>query len=228
MRTSLLVRLVCKLIVAVALVFGGLSAAYGQENGATIKFNLFSIEGFTLGDSISIDAEFGQKYGVPIPAPFTFVVPRTDGVVPFVEYADDPEGMYIKINFATEGRQLIDSLQFVRFNLPMDERGDDLIGMARFLANEVFSIATASYPENEYIDARPTTIGGNQAVEVVGRYINPDIGVMYLRIVGIVNADGPDSVIAISNIVADRFDFQNLDELSQTNAGATLKRFKFK
>jgi len=219
-----------------ALTFGayGTSTSLAQENSASVKFNLFSVEGLVVGKNISIDAAYGEKHGVPVPAPFTFLVPSADGVVPLYNTATEPGGMLLKVSFATEESigtdnvQLIENLQFVGMTLPMGDPEERMTVLAKLLANDAFSASVADYAENKYIGARKTKIGDYDAVEVVGEYIDPQLGHMYLRIVGIPNPDAPNSIFTIANVVASRIDLQSIDDLARTSSGIGLSRFKYK
>jgi len=209
------------------------SISLAQENGATVKLNLFSVEGLVVGKIISIDASYGEKHGVPVSAPFTFLVPSSDGVVPLYNTATEPGGMLLKVSFATEESvgtenvQLIENLQFVGMSLPMAEPKERLTTLAKLLANDAFSASVAGYAQSKYIGTRQTKIGDYIAIEVVGEYIDPQLGHMYLRIVGIPNPDGPNSIFTISNVVASRLNLKSIDDLARTSSGAGLSRFEY-
>jgi len=223
------------LIAAVLSVFGFSPAlAQQQQKGPSVKFNLFSLEGLVISDNYSIGAKFSQRYGIPVPAPFSFKVPRQNNVTPLFETGTKSEGMLVKINFTTgdagadnSDRLLIENLQFVVMTLPLGERKQRLTRMAKLLANDGFNTVVAAYAEKEYIGGRETKIGDYDAVEVVGKYIDPDLGLIYARLVGILNPDAMDGVFAVANIVAARFDLQSLDDLALTGGGKTLSSFKY-
>lgn len=220
-------------IVALSLFAVATSASLAHENEASVKFNLFSVEGLVVGKNISIDAAYGEKHGVPVSAPFTFLVPQSDGVVPLYNTATEPGGMLLKVSFATEESigtqnvQLIENLQFVGMTLPMAEPEERLTMLAKLMANDVFSASIGDYAENKYIGTRQTKIGDYIAIEVIGEYIDPQLGHMYLRIVGIPNPDSPNSIFTISNIVASRLNLQNINDLVRTSSGTGLSRFKY-
>ncbi len=75
---------------------------------------------------------------------------------------------------------------------------------AHLLANDGFNRAVAGYEQNKYIGTRGTKIADYDATEVVSRYVDPAIGLLYVRIVGIPNPDGETSIFSVANIVADR------------------------
>jgi hypothetical protein len=215
------------ILFALTLFASGSAISPAQENSPSVTFNLFSVEGLVVGDTYSIDAAFGEQHGVSVPAPFRFLVPREDGVTPLFQAPNGSDGMLIKVNFATEDRQLIENMRFVTMTLPLGDGADRLTVLARLLANDGFNQAVATYPENEYIGAREIKIGDYDAVEVVGKYIEPQLGLMYLRLVGIPNPGGAASIYAVINVVASRVELQSIDDLARTRSGTALRFFEY-
>jgi hypothetical protein len=220
-------RFMTTVLVAVTMLSAGNAVSPAQENSASVTFNLFSLEGLVIGNTYSIDADFGEEYGITVPAPFRFLVPKEDDVTPYFETPDGTDGMFLKISFATEDRQLIENLRFVRMTLPLGDRADRLTVLARLLANDGFNQAVSGYSENEYMGAREVKVGDYDAVEVIGKYIDPQLGLMYVRLVGIPNPDADASVFAVANIVASRFELESVDDLARTRSGTTLRFFEY-
>ncbi len=214
-------------VVALTLFCVAAGPVRAQDNTPSVTFNLFSLEGLVVGDTYSIDGAFSEKNGVPVPAPFRFLVPREDNVTPLFTLPDASGGLMIKVNFTTEDRQLIENLLFVNMRLPMVEREERLTILARLLANDGYKQAVSDYPQNEYIGARETKVGDYDGVEVVGKYIDPQLGLMYLRLVGIPNPNGVESVFAISNIVASRVQLESVGDLARTRSGTALRHFEY-
>ncbi len=198
-----------------------------QDNTATFKFNLFSIEGLVIGDTYSIDAEFGERNGISVPVPFKILTPREDGVEVILEPPSEGSGEILKVNFVSEDRQLIENMRLVNMRLPLGPQEERLTILARLLANSGFSQAVAGYEQSEFIGVRETKIGDYDGVEAIGKYIDPDLGLMYARLVGIPNPDRPESIFAVANIVASRFDFESLDDLARTHTGTMLRFFEY-
>jgi len=222
------------MLIASIMFVSGPGPALAQQEGPSVKFNLFSLEGLTISDNYTIGVDFGRRFEIPVPAPFSFKVPRQNDVTPLFEPGSEPKGMLVKINFTTgdadidnSDRLLIENLQFVTMTLPVAEREERLTILAKLLANEAFNAAVAAYEQKEYIGARETTIGDYDAVEVVGKYIDPDLGLVYIRIVGIPNPGAADGIYAVANVVAARFDLQNMDDLALTGGGKTLSSFEY-
>lgn len=217
-----------RLLVVAALVLGGATAAVpAQEAGGSITFNLLSVEGLVVGTTVTIDADFGAENDVSVPAPFSFLVPTEDGVRELVDPAPKPGDAFVKINFATDDLELIENLQFVPLTLPMTAPEERLQTLAQLLAEDGFTMAVAGYENYTRDIVRLTTVGDYQGVEVIGRVDSPDLGLIYIRLVGIPNPDAPDSVFTIANVVAARQLLPSPDDFPQTRGGTALRHFKY-
>jgi len=228
MRIFRTIRSATKLVLVLVLVGSSAEVVPAQDASVTAKFSLFSVEGLVTGKTIAIDASYGEKHGVPIPAPFTFLVPDREGVTPLYNTPTQPNSMLVKVNFATEERQLIENLQFVTMSLPMADHKARFTNLARLLANNVYNSAVKTYPENKFLGARETKIGNYDAVEVIGKYVDPNLGLVYLRIVGIPNPDGAESIFTVANIVASRVEIKHVDDLARTLSGTALRYFEYR
>jgi len=200
---------------------------FAQENSATVTFNLFSAEGVVVGDTYNVDAAFGEQVNVTVPAPFKYLAPSENGVQIVFQRPVEGTTELVKINFVTEDEQLIENMRFVKITLPMASPEDRLKILARFLVNEAFQMAVSGYEQSEYIGARETKIGDYDGVEAIGKYIDPNWGLTYVRMVGIVNPDSEDSILAVANVVASRADLASLDDLARTFTGTALRFFEF-
>lgn len=199
----------------------------GLAGAATVKFNLLSIEGLVIGTTLIIDDRFGKKYGVEIKSPFEILVPTAPEVLELMDPAPKPGEAYLKINFATEDKQLIENIQFVPMTIPMGPEDQRLQVAGKLLANNVFTRAVANAKSSKRINVRKVDINGYAAVEVVGMWESDDSGTMYIRIVGIPNPNGPESVFTVANIVAARQEVPTPDDLPRTRSGTTLRNFKY-
>ena len=205
-----------------------------QEEAPSFKFSLFEVEGFVISDSYTIGKSFAERFELSVRVPFTIDVPRQDNVTTFFDPGDGTDDMQLKIDFVTgdkdtelSDRLLIENQRFVTLTLPMGPPEERLQALARLLANDGFSMAVAGYKQNEYIGTRGTKIGDYDAIEVVGRYVDPAIGVLYVRIVGIPNPNGEISIFSVANVVADKFDLSDPDDLALTGSGKTLSSFEY-
>lgn len=224
MRRILLTGLAAALLTAVA----GSAVAQQATVEGTVKFDLLSIEGLVVGTTVKVDADFSAKHEIAVPHPFSVLVPTADDVLELAEFAPEgPGGPFLKINFATEDRQLIENIQFVPFTLAPGTAEERMQALAGLMANDVFNRATANYPNRVRDVVRPTKAGDLDAVEVMGRYQDPQLGLMYLRIVGIPDPDGPHGVFSIANVVAARQELPTPDDFPRTRGGAAIRYFKF-
>lgn len=215
-----------------ALVFAtGLCApAAAQQVTAegSVKFNLLSVEGLVVGTTLKVDADFAATHGVDVPAPFSILVPLADDVLELVDYVPEgQDGPFLKLNFATEDRKLIENIQFVRMTIARGSAEERLNALAGLLANDVFGRATASYTESVRDIVRKTKVGDLEGVEVIGRYKDPNLGLMYLRIVGVFDPQGPHGVVSIANVVAAMQELPSANDFPGTRGGAAIRHFRF-
>ena len=93
--------------------------AAAEDKKPSVNFDLLSVEGLWVGKTLTIDQAFAEEHGMPVPAPFSFVVPLspTKDYLVFVDPAPKPGDAWIKINFATSDRQLIENIQFVHMTV---------------------------------------------------------------------------------------------------------------
>ncbi len=212
----------------------GSGAAMSQESEPSFKFSLFEINGLVITSKYNINQAFGERFGLTIPASFSVDVPKPNDVTTFLNPGSGDDGLQLKIDFVTgdentelSERQLIENQRFVTMILPVGDPEERLKNLARLLANDGFNSAVAGFEESEYIGARGVKVGDYDAVEVVGKYIDPSIGLLYVRLVGIPNPDSENSIFSVANIVADKFDLSSLDDLALTASGKTLDSFKY-
>ncbi len=222
------IRLAAAILILGLTILAGLSRpGLAQENSASATFNLFSVEGLVVGETYTVDASFGERINITVPAPFKYLVPSEDGVQLIFQRPAEGTTELIKLNFVTEDEQLIENMRFVKITLPMAAPEDRLKILTRFLVNDAFKMAVVSYEQNEFIGARETKIGDYNAVEAVGKYIDPTLGLMYVRIVGIINPDSQDSILAVANVVASRAELESLGDLARTFTGTSLRFFEY-
>lgn len=164
-----------------------------------IKVTPFSVTGLEVSKSYSIDKTYGEKHGREIPAPFQFALPVMDGVKPYFETPTEGDSTYLKISFATEEKQLIENIRFIPFQVEMVEKQKRIHTTANLLANQGFELATKSYKDVKRLAVVQSEIGGHDAAVVVGQYTDPSIGLMYVRLVGIINPHNKHSILIFAN-----------------------------
>ena len=212
----------------------GTIIANASENKPSIKYNLFSVDGLVISDNYLIDEKYAKKNDIPILAPFKFKVPRQDDVTPLFEYGTEPNSMIIKINFATGGkklanedRQLIENLQFIPMNIEMTDNEDRIKALTNLMAVSAFEMVTKEFETKEYIGARRTKINDIDVIDAVGSYISPDVGLVYVRITGFLNPNSEDGIFSVANIIANKYEITNLDQLFLTGSGKTIESFEY-
>ena len=194
---------------------------------AEVKFNLLSVEGLVVGTTVRVDSAFGAKHGVKVSSPFEVVVPKTPGVVALMDAAPKPGDSFVKFNFGTEDRKLVENIQFVPMTLPLEPGEQRLKLLAKILAEKAFPQAVEKAVESKRLSVRRVDINGIASVEVVGLWKSETEGQMYLRIVGMPHPHKPESVFAVANIVAAREAVPTPDDLPRTRGGTVLKHFKY-
>jgi hypothetical protein len=220
-------RIKSALAALILAVGSGAPAAAQVAAEGSVKFGLLSVEGLVVGTTIKIDADFAAEHNTDVPLPFSLLVPLADDVVELVDYMPEgPDGPFLKLNFATEDRQLIENIQFVRMTIAPGPDEQRLNALAGLMANEVFKRATEPYAEYVRDIVRKTKVGELDGVEVIGRYKDPNLGLMYLRIVGVYDPDGPHGVFTVANVVAARQELATPDDFPRTRGGAAIKHFK--
>ena len=222
-------RIVC--LAFLSLIFALLPAlsASAEDKKPSITFNLLSVEGLVVGKTLTIDKAFAEEHGVPVPAPFSFVVPLspTKAYETFVETAPKLGEAWIKLSFATSDRQLIENIQFVNMTVPMGEPQARLKAAAGALVNEGLAQTFKGKANSGRDVVRAIKIGDYDAVEVIAHYDDAKLGKMYARLVGILNPDGPDGVVAVANIVLSQVPVKSVDDFARTRGGALLSNFKY-
>lgn len=194
---------------------------------ADVKFNLLSVEGLVVGTTVRVDAAFGAKHDVKVPSPFEVVVPKTSGVVALMDAAPKPGDSFVKFNFGTEDKKLVENIQFVPMTLPLEPPEKRLDLLAKLLAEKAFPQAVAKAVGSKRLSVRKVEINGIASMEVVGLWQSETEGKMYIRIVGIPHPRKPESVFAVANIVAAREEVPTPDDLPRTRGGTVLRHFRY-
>lgn len=217
-----------RILTFAGLLLAGSGTALAQDpEGPGVQFSLLEIEGLVVGTTMKIDAAYGAEHGVEVEAPFEFLVPTGDGLAIYVAPAEANNATLIKVTFATEDDQFVENVQFVPMTLGIGDKAERIATLADLLNKQAYPMAIAPYPQNKFIGWRATQISGYDAVEVLGEYIDPDNGHMFLRIVGYLNPDTEHSVIAIANISAAHTPIAEATDFPRTRSGVAMGRMKF-
>lgn len=211
------------LIIACVLWFSSATLAQ-NEPGLDLLLNPEAIE---LSQPIRINDSYTQKWGGNAPAPFQLQVPILDDASPLYHPPEEGFDTLLRVSFVTDDQQLIENIRFTPMILSMGPLEQQLQTMADLLRDEVFPTFTNGYANIRYVGTRSTKIHSYDAVELVGSYIDPDFGLMYLRIVGIINPDSEHTVFAIANVVDEKIRLTSPEQYAQTRGGIMLEHFQF-
>jgi hypothetical protein len=215
------------------LVFFAMAAtASAQEVSVSgqVSVNLLSIEGLVVGQTVTVDADFGAEHGLDVPAPFKVLIPTSGDEQQLVLYAPNGAGgPFFKMTFATKDDQVIENIQFVPMNLGGATADDRMQVITDLLTDQAWAMIVADYPENIQDGVRATTVAGYDAVELVGRYMDPEQGLVYTRLVGIPNSDpsNPNGVMVVANIIAKVLELSGPEDLPRTRGGVALEHFEW-
>jgi hypothetical protein len=209
-------------------VFTAADVAQAQtDQGPVVDFNLFSAKNLVVGSTIKVDAEFAEKHDMDVPAPFSVIIPTSEDFFTAARFG--PRGdAYMKISFATNEKQLIDNLRFVTMTVPLVEAEERLKLTAKMLAGQGLATAVRGYGNAQRKGIRRIRIGKYDAVEVVGSYTDSELGLMFVRLVGIPNPNSKFSIFAVINVVAGQTKIESADDLSsKTRSGRSLTTFRY-
>jgi hypothetical protein len=167
-----------------------------------ISFTPFSVKGLTVSKTIKLDSAFGKKFGRSIASPIKINVPVSKK---FLNYYD-PSGenpndtTLLKITFATHDKQVIENIRLVPAQIGMREPGVRIRAGARLLSEKAFPAAARGYLKSRLLGIVQTRINGADAVVGVGQFTDPSIGLLYARLVLILNPADRHSILAFATI----------------------------
>lgn len=203
--------------------------AVAQDSKPKVKFNFFEVtEGnLVIGKTFKIDAAYAAEKQIEVKAPFRFLAPTGDDFLARLQ-ATPGKDTFVKIAYATPDKQFIENFQFVPMDVAMGDEEERVQAAANLLASDGFAMVVRGYEKSKRDGVRKTTVGKYTAVEVFGRYIDPDVGLVYTWLVGILHPKQADGVLMVANVADKQLPLKNPDELkSKTRAGAMLTTFRF-
>ncbi len=187
---------------------------FADEQGEPrIELNPLSIEGASLQKIITVDRQFEQKYERPVPAPFQFGLPVSDTIQTFIQPPVPNDVTLLKISFATPGKELIENIRFIPMTVPKTELPERIKATARLLAQKAFPMAVEGYQGAKRLGVVQANIGDYDAVVVVGQYHDPQLGPMFVRLVGVLHPDSEHCILMIANIVPKHSEAKAPDQL---------------
>ncbi|NOZ10519.1 MAG: hypothetical protein GXP09_05730 [Gammaproteobacteria bacterium] len=175
------------------------SAATGV---GSVSFTPFSVKGLTVSKTINIDSAFAKKYRKSVAAPFRIQVPVSKK---FLNYYDPKVGgpsdtTLLKISFVTKEKQIIENIRLVPVQIGMGDPVLRIKTAAHLLSNQAFADASKGYLNAKLLGIAQTKINGADGVVGVGQFEDPTIGLLYVRLVVILNPKDRHSILAFATI----------------------------
>ncbi len=208
-----------KILAGVALLLTLTGTAWAQSS-ASVEFNLFDLQGASVNRVFLFDDGYSQQYGIPVPVPFTVSVPNRNEIELIADGTPDG-GAFVKFTFATgEPRQFVENIQVITATIPMAEDAEDpqaarLQMSVSLLQDRVYPIAVQGFDNPEILAIEIFEFEGYSGVHLIGRYTDPAVGPMLLRLTAHTNPTPTESYLTDANI--------NLAQVPVTD-GDTLRR----
>jgi hypothetical protein len=188
----------------------------------------FNIQGLVVGTKLKFDQKYMEKYKVEVLAPFEFIAPKTKDVKVFAAWPPKTGGGYVKLSFAGPDKKLIENLQFVKMTIPMADLEKRAAITAEILAKQGMPTAFKGFKDPKYLGARQTKFKKYDGVEVAGTYVDPTIGPMIVWMVGILNPDSVNCIVAIANFNPSLSEVKSPADLGKTGIAAkAISTFKY-
>lgn len=209
------------------------TAASAQSDGATVAFNLLTLEGVTVDRVFTFDAAYTEKFGIPVPAPFRVEIPIHDEVELIAD--GKPDGGFVKFTFATreQTRRFIENFHVVDMTIGMSADAADPLAarlqtLAQVVEKQALPMATQGFSDVRMIGIRRNDFNGVPSVELVATYTDPSVGPMVLQLAGLLNPDAPESYLVVHNLSLTTVPMASLDELPQSLGGRVLASFEYR
>lgn len=163
---------------------------------------LFSVKGVTVSKTIKLDADYAKRYNKPVKAPIQINVPISKQ---FQNYYDPKGGgprdtTTLKISFATKEKQVIENLRLVPVQIGMGEAELRIKTAGGLLAKQAWPDASKGYKDAKLLGLVKTKVNGADAAVAVGQMNSPTLGLLYVRMVLILNPKDRHSILAFVTI----------------------------
>lgn len=192
-------------ILATLILLTGIGGAAHAQTSGSVEFNLFELEGAATNRVFLFDDAYSDQYGVEVPVAFSLAVPNQDGVELIADGQPDG-GAFARFTFVTgDPRQFVENVQIVTATIPMLEEEEDpeaarIQMSAALLRDRVFPVAVQDFENDEILAIEAYDFEGYLGVHLVGRYTDPAIGPMLLRLTAHPNPDRAESYVTVANI----------------------------
>jgi hypothetical protein len=187
-----------------------------------------SVKGAVTGTALTVDAKFAATHKIAVQAPFSTLVPVSKTFQTLVVNAPKPGEAFAKVNFAAlDGKTLLENIQFIPLQVPMGPLAQRLQQMATILSTTGVERTTAGKANPTVKMVRQIKSGPYDAVEVIGTYDSAANGLMYYRMVGILNPKSKDCVMTLSNVVGAKVKIVSADDFAMTRSGSATQFLKY-
>lgn len=224
-------------IIAATLPMSGPVAAQTATAEGEFSFNLFEFSGVTLSDIYTFDDGYTERFGIAVPVPFRLEVPRRDGLGVIADGRPDGGG-FVKFTFYVEtdagGREFLENIQVVTATIPLQPQAEDpaearINAMIDLVQNQVFPRAVEGFQSPEILAIEEIPLGPDvpNAIQLIGRYIDPPLGQMLLRIVAMPHPAQAESYVTVSNIRLALVPVQDGETLRQSMTGQVMESWDY-
>lgn len=215
---------------ALTLIVAAPQATSAQElkAGGSIKVTPFEARGIKFSTIYTVDADFGQQHGVPVPAAFSLAAPRREAQQ-ILAQAKPSGGGPIKIYFTTDDaeKRIFSSLQIVTFTLKTDDPQKRL-EVGDYFAVELLK-KLGSNPDTTRLNVRrKVKIGDLPAAEVVGNFVNADGDQLLVRLVALAKPETRDGIIGIAVGHPRQGRVKKVEDIFETSASLAFDTVTFK
>lgn len=194
----------------------------------TVEIRNLNVDGLVIGKRMQIDQEFAAKYKTDVKSPFEFIIPKLEDVKVFAAFPPETGGEYIKISYAAADDKLIENLRFVNLTVPLVEKEKRLAMLNDLLVNRAIPMAVKGYANPKFMGSRRASINGLDAVEAAARFEDPAIGVMYVWLVGILDPESENGVMAMNQIAPTKSEVKTPKDIGKKGiAVKSISTFKF-
>mgnify|MGYP000144408327 CR=1 FL=1 len=221
-----------RFLTALCLISGTATALHAESS---FKFNLFEFEGAYVQRVFNFDEAYTSKYGIPVPTPFSISVPIRSDVKMIADGKPD-DGGFAKFTFAVEDQGnliLLENIKIVKATVPIptDAENPEAVRIqiaAKLLQEQAFPSAVKGFQSPEILALEKYEFDNSRGVQLIGRYVDPSIGPMLLRLTINLNPDHPVSYLTVANMNLSLVPVSNGDTLRQTITARVANGLKYK
>lgn len=215
-------------ILATLLMLSNASAGSEFSASGKVDFNILNVQGLVTGTRFVADAKFAAENKVAVAAPFSAIIPVSDSFQSLAKPAPKPGVSIVKITFASaDGKRLLENIQAVPLDVPMLALEDRVKAAAGVIAEDGVRMMTDGKQNPTRDIVRKIKLGSYDAVEVMGTYVSPDVGLSYYRLVGVLNPKSTHCIMLAATAVDREVKVPKPDDMAKTRTGAVVQTFRY-